>query len=112
MLKKVYTAATPLMPGFIQQVLENAGIPCVMRNYFLNSAMGELPFVETWPAIWVEEQYEHVALELIQATLDNHTTDKGTWTCHHCGETSELQFQNCWQCGQAAPQASIIADEK
>ncbi|MFI0397686.1 MAG: DUF2007 domain-containing protein [Thiolinea sp.] len=102
MLKKVYTASTPLMPGFIQQILENAGINCTQRNYFLNGAMGELPFVETWPAIWVDEQDEPRALELIRLTLENPTT--GSWTCSACGETSEAQFQSCWQCGQAAPQ--------
>lgn len=103
MLKKVYTASTPLMPGFIEQVLSNAGIPCVQRNYFLNGAMGELPFVETWPAIWVDEQYEQIALELIRTTLDSH--DHGSWHCTECGETLEAQFQSCWQCGQSAPQA-------
>lgn len=102
MLKKVYTAPTPLMPGFIQKVLENAGIPCIQRNYFLNGAMGELPFVETWPAIWVEEQHEQTALDLIRLTLDSSKT--GHWTCQQCGEVSEAQFQRCWQCGQAAPE--------
>ncbi|HPY42256.1 MAG TPA: DUF2007 domain-containing protein [Thiolinea sp.] len=110
MLKKVYTASTPLMPGFIQTVLENDGIICVQRNYFLNSAMGELPFVETWPAIWVDEKDEQRALELIRLTLES--TSGGSWTCQACGETSEAQFQSCWKCGQAAPQASVIDDEK
>lgn len=110
MLKKVYTAATPLMPGFIEQVLVNAKIPCVQRNYFLNGAMGELPFVETWPAIWVDEQYEQAALELIRITLEHR--EEGAWTCQHCGETLEAQFQTCWKCGQSAPQAQVIADEK
>lgn len=101
MLKKVYTAATPLMPGFIQEILENAGIPCQQRNYFLNGAMGELPFVETWPSLWVEEQHERQALELIQATLAQ--PSMGIWVCPNCQEILETQFQQCWQCGQAAP---------
>lgn len=101
MLKKVYTASTPIMPGFIQEVLENAGIPCTQRNYFLNGAMGELPFAETWPSIWVEAQYEQAALELIRVTLDNPAI--GSWICNQCGETLEAQFQQCWRCGQAAP---------
>jgi rubrerythrin len=102
MLKKVYTASTPLMPGFIQEVLENAGIPCVQKNYFLNGAMGELPFVETWPAIWVDEKHEHAALDLIKATLEGRSSQL-SWICGQCGENLEAQFQSCWQCGQAAP---------
>ncbi|WP_298607058.1 DUF2007 domain-containing protein [uncultured Thiothrix sp.] len=110
MLKKVYTAATPLMPGFIQEVLENAGIPCQQRNYFLNGAMGELPFVETWPSLWVDEAYEQQALELIQATLKQPSA--GVWVCQNCKEVLETQFQNCWQCGQAAPPSIPIGDGK
>ncbi len=110
MLKKVYTAATPLMPGFLQEILENAGIPCQQRNYFLNGAMGELPFVETWPSLWVEEDYEQQALELIQVTLEQPSL--GVWVCPNCREVLEAQFQNCWQCGQATPSDTTTADEK
>ena len=31
------------------------------------------------------------------------------WTCHHCGEASEEQFDHCWNCSQprSHPQADV-----
>ena len=103
MLKKVYTSTTPMLPGFLQAILEDAGIPCTMRNYFGSGATGELPFTETWPALWVDEMHEAAALELIEQTLAGQQ-GASDWLCPKCGENVEGQFQACWQCGQAAPE--------
>ncbi len=97
-MKLVYTSPTPMMTGFIQNVLENAGIRCILKNYFLGSGAGELPVNETWPQLWVSADDESRALEIIRTTLDAQA-NAPAWECPQCHEQMEGQFQECWKCG-------------
>lgn len=97
-MKQVYTSPTPVMAGFIRQVLENAGIRCILKNYFLGSGAGDLPVNETWPEIWVGTEDETRALAVIRETLDAQTNTPA-WECPQCHEWIEGQFQGCWKCG-------------
>jgi len=97
-MKRVYASPTPLMTGFVQGILEQAGIGCVLKNQFLNSASGELPVNETWPELWVRDEDEPRALREIRNALAGDAHAAG-WTCPNCGEVLEGQFQACWNCG-------------
>ncbi len=98
MMKRVYTSATPMMAGFIRDVLENAGIHCVLKNYFLSGGTGELPINETWPEIWVHHKDEACALAVIRLTLETQA-NAPPWECPQCHEQLEGQFASCWNCG-------------
>lgn len=100
MLVKVYTSPHITMVGFIQEILQNAGIECLLKNYFLTSGIGDLPANEAWPELWVSQAQAAVALQLIQQTLKE-PASQTSWTCAHCGEMLEGQFDRCWQCGTA-----------
>jgi len=97
-MKRVYTASTPMMAAFFKDILENAGIDCIMKNYFLSSATGELPVNETWPELWVKDADETRARDLITATTESRDT-AGKWSCPNCEEILEGQFLQCWNCG-------------
>jgi two-component system, NtrC family, response regulator HydG len=43
-------------------VLITAGIQSELRNQYLAGAMGELPMMETWPQLYVDDADEHTAL--------------------------------------------------
>lgn len=79
-------------------VLRAAGIPCEVRNTALVGAMGEIPFLEAAPQLWV-----HHTLDLTRARIvldELREPPSGTpWDCTACGEAIEPQFGACWKCG-------------
>ncbi len=86
-------------------VLDDAQIPCYIKNEFASSTAGEVPFLETWPELWVHKQTDSIrAKQLIdawQATLKaTQDTTFEPWKCSQCGELNEGNFALCWSCGK------------
>jgi len=108
-MKTVYSAADPVMAGFIVGVLHNAGIPAHVLQAGLGGAAGELPPNECWARVVVvkTEQWEE-ARAVIQEYLEGASKPPGAdWVCPRCGETSEGQFTQCWQCGCEQPRQGL-----
>ena len=100
-MRKVHTAESAIEIAHLRNVLESAGIPCIVRNDRLSGVIGEIPFVECWPELWVREPGHALrAKGLIDEALRPAQDSEG-WTCARCGERCEGQFTECWNC--AAP---------
>jgi hypothetical protein len=95
-MKLVFRAASLLQVAHARNVLIIAGIDCDLRNQYSAGALGELPMLETWPQLWVDEACEAAALRALAAAAASAGVP---WTCRHCGEKLEAQFTNCWRCG-------------
>ena len=52
-MRKVHTAESIIEIAHLRNVLESAGIACEVRNDRLGGVVGEIPFVECWPELWV-----------------------------------------------------------
>lgn len=96
-MKRVYRAASLLSVAHARNVLLAAGVPCEMRNVYLAGAMGELPMMETWPQLYVEDADEQYALGILARAA--RPPGGAPWTCAGCGEELEAQFTSCWRCG-------------
>lgn len=96
---KVYESFDFSRVGQLQSLLEAHGIRTFLRNQFGSSVMGEVPFVEVVPQLFVLEEKDVArALELLQ--LDRPAAATGdNWICGECGAEVEGQFARCWQCG-------------
>ena len=83
-------------------LLRSAGIRAEVRNTFLTGAVGDIPFIEAGPQIWIDpRESEEVARTII---LEAEQLPTGPdWTCESCGEVIEGQFAQCWHCGSARP---------
>jgi hypothetical protein len=81
-------------------VLLAAGIDAELRNQYLAGAMGELPMMETWPQLYVEQSDERRALRALAAA--SAPSPGSPWTCPDCAEQLEPQFSHCWRCGAAS----------
>jgi hypothetical protein len=83
----------------LKGLLEEAGIPCMIRNENLSMAMGEIPPSES-PELWIlnDEDYPK-AKDLIDSWLSARPEPQGPWVCPQCSETIEGQFTSCWKCG-------------
>lgn len=97
-MKKLTSADSLITINHFKNLLEAEGIRCQIRNEHLGSIMGEMPFVETWPELWVLND-----LDFDRATQLITDTDKespsASWRCRKCGEENEGQFAACWSCG-------------
>lgn len=102
-MKRVFRAASLLQVAHARNLLIMAGIETEMRNQYLAGALGDLPMLETWPQLWVEDALESAALRALAAGAASPTGEP--WTCAQCGEHLEPQFMTCWRCGAAPPTA-------
>ncbi len=84
----------------LRQRLEQEGIPCLLRNEDLFTALGEIPVLKCLPELWVidDEIYPRAKL-LLEQWLRSGESDS-SWICPGCGEPLEGQFDACWNCGR------------
>ena len=102
---QVYSAQHPFEAYILKGVLESNGISCEVRGETLFGLRGELPMtMDTAPSIWIYDDLMYdeakiVIAEYETSILQNESSGK-TWTCNDCGEESEGQFTECWNCGK------------
>jgi len=99
-MKRVFRAESLVQVAHARNVLVTAGIPCEMRNQYLAGAMGDLPMLETWPQLYVDDADEQIALRALARAAAEPVG--APWICDECGEELEPQFTSCWRCGTAA----------
>ena len=88
----------------MRNLLATYGIEAQLRNANLTGALGELPMLETWPSLWVDDVGYEAASRLVDREL--HAPPQGEpWHCDACGERIEGQFTECWRCAGAVPAA-------
>lgn len=100
-MKKLTSAESIITINHYKNLLAAEGIRTEIRNAVLNSIVGEMPFVETWPQLWVVNDLDlDRARQLIESVEAESPT--APWLCGRCGEENEGQFGACWKCGAAA----------
>jgi hypothetical protein len=88
--------------GLLKEILANEGIACLVRNDQLSTALGEIPFVECYPELWVVDDETYPRAKLFLDAWFKQQPQTGTdWTCPACGEVCEAQFGACWACGRS-----------
>ncbi|MGZ8255221.1 MAG: putative signal transducing protein [Burkholderiaceae bacterium] len=103
-MKLIARADHPLQAAIWADTLRAAGIPCEVRNTALSGAMGEIPFLECAPQVWLlNESDETHASEILQQLRQ--PVVGSPWRCTQCGEESEPQFGTCWKCEAERPRA-------
>jgi hypothetical protein len=102
-MKKLHTFSfgdRPLATMY-RELLANEGIACLVRNDQLSSALGEIPFIECYPELWViDDEVLPRAQILLHGWLRASVPVREGWFCPECGECHEGQFNQCWSCGR------------
>ncbi|QTH64118.1 DUF2007 domain-containing protein [Psychrosphaera ytuae] len=98
-MKRIFTCNNHLELQAFKEALNRVGIQHFVKNEYIFGAVGELPFTEAWPELWVvnEDQLEQ-AQQTCRETEQAMRADKPEWLCRHCGETNDGSFEFCWQC--------------
>lgn len=110
-MRKIYENADFTQVGYYQSILEEAGIPTFLKNLGASMGMGEIPFVEVYPELWVvnDEDYDR-AIDVLEPYYAQHMAAAPVeampnWYCSACGVEVEGGFDECWKCGAMRPGA-------
>ena len=84
----------------LKGILENLHIECMIRNENLAGGVGEIPFLNCFPELWLLDERDYAKAEAVIANWRraNHQT-QAIWVCPQCAEIIDGQFSACWQCG-------------
>jgi len=104
---KVFSAQNFIEVAFWRNYLEQHGIRCQIKNEFLSSAAGELPPIECWPELWIDDDRDEALAQKYLASDPLGEQNLPAWTCQFCGEESEGQFSHCWNCEKEKPNEII-----
>lgn len=100
-MQTVYSASNISLVSIFQNFLEGHGISCWIKNEFLSAGAGEIPPIECWPQLCVDDADFAEAKRLVEEALSEE--EKPGWKCDSCGENLEGQFTECWNCGKSRP---------
>lgn len=100
-MKTVYSASNLSLVSIFQNILEGYGIRCWVKNEFLFAGVGEIPPIECWPLLCVDDEDFAEAKKIVDQALAEKKIP--AWTCDSCGEEIEGQFSECWNCGASRP---------
>jgi len=99
-LKKVTSADSLVTISHYRNLLQSEGIEAFIKNQYLGSILGEMPFQEVWPELWVKNDmdYDRARQLIAEGILEESPSEP--WTCANCGNENEGQFAACWNCGK------------
>ncbi|MED5461634.1 MAG: DUF2007 domain-containing protein [Pseudomonadota bacterium] len=102
-MRKVTSAHSIVTISHYKNLLVSEGIPAFLKNEHFGTVMGEVPFQEVWPELWVENDLDYDrAQQLINSTKIMEESPSSPWKCSRCSEENEGQFAACWNCSANA----------
>ena len=98
-MKRVLASANLAEVHHAKNLLDTIGIRAFLKNEMLASGIGELPFADCQPELWVADDADaERARQMLAEGLLPAAEKNVRWQCA-CGEISEAQFTQCWRCG-------------
>jgi hypothetical protein len=98
-MKRVYSASDLVDARLLADSLDDARIRTHLLNANAIGAMGDLPFGDTWPEVWIADERDLARAETIVAAHAARPAARGSVRCAGCGEDNPSNFDCCWNCG-------------
>ena len=100
-MKRVYCAPDLIDAQLASDTLASAGIVNHVFNINAVGALGEVPFAQAQPEVWVDDDAQaDSAAALLRAARTATVMER---PCPHCGESLPGNFLSCWNCGATLP---------
>ena len=97
---KIYSAPTLPDAHLVRGFLAQAGIDARVFNENAQSVMGEIPFHQAWPEVWIMNEGDaKQAQDLIHQMEQPHAPSAAAF-CPHCQEENPAHFHTCWNCAR------------
>ncbi|MFO7576147.1 MAG: DUF2007 domain-containing protein [Pelovirga sp.] len=84
--------------AILKNVLAREGIVCILRNEQLGAAVGEIPFIECSPELWVIDDEAWPRARMFLDAWFKVEQNPIPWQCPRCNEQNEGHFGACWSC--------------
>ncbi len=98
-MRRVFASLSVAEVHHAKNLLDSVGIRTVVRNEMLAAAIGQLPFTDCQPELWIVDTAEgERARQVLEEGILAPTQKADVWHCG-CGEIQEAQFTQCWKCG-------------
>lgn len=98
-MKKLYVSQSLIDVESRKDLLDQADIPCTIKNQRSAMLGGEVPFVEVFPELWVLHDTDwDKAAALLHDWEKAQPVETTSWTCVCCGEHHSKEFTTCWKC--------------
>jgi hypothetical protein len=105
-MTEVFVHADFTRVGHCKAILEEAGIPCFVRNENTQNLLAGLPDPMCHPALCVTNDSDaERALDLLRDFREAELTTAPDWKCPQCGESVPGNFDSCWKCETPRPGA-------
>lgn len=100
MPQALFVAANPVEAEIVRDYLAANGIEADIRGGYAWGAVGELPFPEAYPRLYLRREADRLRAQAL--IRDYEAPAPGTLrACPGCGELSPPSFSVCWSCGAA-----------
>ena len=97
-MQKIYSANDLPNAYIVSNFLSEAGIETCVLNQNAQGGMGEIPFHQAYPEVWIIDEADLDRAQALITTLQCTPDNTGICICPKCGEENPRHFQLCWQC--------------
>lgn len=98
---RIYQAANLPQAHLLAGLLRHAGIAVRIFNENAQGGMGDIPFGETYPEIWIENAADQPRAKAVIADFESVPLARQNVFCRSCSEENPANFELCWKCGAA-----------
>lgn len=112
-MREIYGNREGSIVGHYRSILEQAGIPCFVRNEHA-AALSELQGPAFYPILCVDDEFYDEAMAVLlpyyelQREEELRAAIQQDWLCPRCGETVPASFDFCWSCQGERPGADGV----
>ena len=96
-MKMVYTSPNIIEVGLRRSLLEDAGIPCFVRNEQISQMTVLRTYMQQELCVLRDEDAERAA-QILATDFSGGVDAESLWICAGCNEENEGQFTACWNC--------------
>ncbi len=75
------------------------GIYAMVFNEHGAGAVGELPYTESWPQVWIYQDLHFMRAREVVLAYEQQQQPGVPRQCGECSEENPSGFDLCWQCG-------------
>lgn len=100
-MKKLYSAANLPDAYIVLNLLANEGIEARVFNQNAQGGLGEIPFNEAYPEVWLSNTQDAIRAQKILLDYQRCPVATRAAPCAKCGEENPENFQICWNCSAA-----------
>jgi len=101
-MKKIYQDKDFAKVGYYKTILEENGVPAMLKNEHLNGLFGDVVSIPVFhPSIYVKDNYAEEAVKILQEyeqSWEERQEIVEDWLCSSCGEENPKGFEACWNC--------------